>query len=43
MDVNSYTTEHANNDLAVIEWLLRAGAITKEDAQFMRQYVLSLT
>ena len=38
----SYTTENARNDLEVINWLLRAGAITPEDAKFMRNYVQSL-
>ena len=42
MRMMSYTTEQASNDLEVIEWLLRAGAITKEDARFMKNYVQNL-
>lgn len=38
----SYTYEQAHNDLKVIDWLLRAGAISKEDARFMRNYVQRL-
>ncbi len=40
--MTSYTIQQANNDLEVINWLLRAGAISKEDAKFMRNYVQSL-
>ena len=40
--LKSYTPQQASNDLAVIDWLLRAGAITQEDAKFMRNYVQSL-
>jgi len=42
MQVNSYKPEHARNDLEVIEWLLKAGAITPEDARYMKRYVQSL-
>ena len=42
MCMKSYTPTQAANDLTVIDWLLSAGAITKEDAKFMRQYVHSL-
>lgn len=38
----SYTPENARNDLEVINWLLTAGAISPEDARFMKNYVLSL-
>jgi hypothetical protein len=37
-----YTPENASNDLAVIDWLLSAGAISREDARFMKNYVESL-
>jgi hypothetical protein len=37
-----YSPQEASNDLTVIDWLLRAGAITKEDARWMRNYVQSL-
>lgn len=37
-----YTPEQASNDLVVIEWLLSAGAISREDARFMKRYVESL-
>lgn len=37
-----YTPENASSDLVIIEWLLSAGAISKEDARFMRNYVESL-
>ena len=37
-----YTPQNASNDLIVIDWLLSAGAISKEDARFMRVYVESL-
>jgi hypothetical protein len=37
-----YTPQQASNDLVVIEWLLNAGAISKEDARFMKRYVESL-
>lgn len=40
--MDSYTPEKASSDLQVIDWLLRAGAITNEDARYMRNYVLSL-
>lgn len=42
MRVKSYTTEQSRNDLEVIEWLLRDGAITQEDAQYMKRYVQTL-
>jgi hypothetical protein len=42
MRVKSYNHENARNDLEVIDWLLNAGAITKEDAHFMRKYVQNL-
>jgi hypothetical protein len=42
MRVKSYNAENARNDLEVIEWLLRAGAITQEDAQYMKRYVQTL-
>jgi hypothetical protein len=42
MRVKSYTTEHARNDLEVIEWLLKAGAISPEDARYMKRYVQNL-
>jgi hypothetical protein len=37
-----YTPTQARNDLVVIEWLLSAGAISREDARYMRNYVESL-
>lgn len=37
-----YDLQQASNDLAVIDWLLSAGAISREDALFMRNYVESL-
>lgn len=37
-----YSFRDASDDLAIIDWLLRAGAITNEDARSMRNYVLSL-
>ena len=40
--MNSYTPENASNDLQVIDWLQKAGAITLEDARYMKQYVQSL-
>ncbi len=40
--MNSYTPEKASIDLQVIDWLQKAGAITQEDARYMRQYVQSL-
>jgi hypothetical protein len=40
--MKSYTSENARNDLAVIEWLLNAGAISQEDARFMRRTVQNL-
>lgn len=39
----SYTPAQAKNDMEVIEWLLNAGAITQEDARYMKNYVLTLT
>ena len=38
----TYTPEKAKADLEVINWLLRAGAISTEDARFMKNYVQSL-
>jgi hypothetical protein len=40
--MTSYTHENARNDLEVIDWLLNAGAISQEDARFMRNYVQNL-
>jgi len=40
--MKSYNHEQARNDLEVIDWLLTAGAITKEDARYMRNYVQNL-
>lgn len=37
-----YTPQAARNDLVVIDWLLSAGAISREDARFMKRYVESL-
>ncbi len=37
-----YSLENARNDLEVITWLLSAGAISPEDARYMRNYVQSL-
>lgn len=37
-----YSFRDASSDLQVIDWLLRAEAITPEDARHMRNYVLSL-
>jgi hypothetical protein len=34
-----YTPENASNDLAVIDWLLSAGAISREDARFIANYI----
>jgi hypothetical protein len=41
-EMKSYTPQQAANDLTVIDWLLSSGAISKEDARFMKNYVLSL-
>ena len=40
--MKSYTPENARNDLEVINWLLSAGAISLEDARYMRNYVHSI-
>ncbi len=40
--MKTYTPEKASNDLQVIDWLLKAGAITHKDARDMRKYVQSL-
>ena len=40
--MQKYTPTQAKNDLEVIDWLLRAGAISTEDARFMKNYVQSL-
>jgi hypothetical protein len=42
MVMKAYTPQHASSDLAVINWLLKAGAITNKDANDMRKYVQSL-
>ncbi|MEM4240245.1 MAG: hypothetical protein QXM31_01205 [Candidatus Woesearchaeota archaeon] len=40
--MKTYTPEKASSDLQVIDWLLKAGAITSKDAREMRRYVQSL-
>jgi len=40
--MKTYTPEKASKDLQVIDWLLKAGAITQKDAHDMRKYVQSL-
>lgn len=40
--MKTYTPKQASNDLQLIEWLLKAGAITSKDAHEMRKYVRSL-
>ncbi len=40
--MNTYTPQNASSDLQVIDWLLKAGAITNKDAHDMRKYVQSL-
>ena len=40
--MQKYTPENARNDLEVINWLLHAGAISPEDARYMRNYVQGL-
>jgi hypothetical protein len=40
--MKTYTSENARNDLEVIEWLLSAGAISEQDARFMRKTVQNM-
>lgn len=40
--MDAYDETQIGHDLEVVDWLLRSGSISSEDARFMRRYLESL-